>query len=155
MLTYFFLELLVHAELLERFVEIASELISKGGGLQRKSIMKLCGRIGLTFLKPKVNQSWHYQQRTKSLLENEPKQSSNLIIQEDNEELDEKTSEIIEQIVGIILQGIKDVDTKVRWSSARRLSYLSARLQKSFSDQLIECILELFSPLEEDGAWHG
>lgn len=127
--------------------------------MQRKSVMKLCGRIGLTFLKPKVNQGWHYKKTTKSLLETfdgESKSSHDVDDYEnEEEELDDYTSEIIEQIVGILLQGIKDVDTKVRWSSARRLSYLAARLQKAFSDQLIEFILELFSPLEEDGAWHG
>ena len=157
-------ELLDFSKELEQLIEVIELLLEKGGALQRASVMKLCGRIGIVFLPPKVHKSWHYHKQTSSLLDN-LNTATGIITKNtnqespneegDDEELDEFTSEITEQLIGILLQGVKDLDTKVRWSSARRISYLAARLPKGFADQLIECTLDLFSPLEEDGAWHG
>ena len=151
--------MLKYSQNLLRLIELSAELAQKGGTVQRKSIMKLCGRIGTTFLAPRMQQSWHYHRATNSLLHNLNSHGNDSKASKGNDdddfELEEETSEVVEQIAGILLQGIKDVDTKVRWSSARRLSYIASRLPQAFADQLIEFILELFSPLEEDGAWHG
>lgn len=42
-----------------------------------------------------------------------------------------------------------------RWSSAKGIGRITGRLPKEFADEVVGSILELFSPRESDGAWHG
>ncbi|KAG8231471.1 hypothetical protein J437_LFUL000188 [Ladona fulva] len=61
----------------------------------------------------------------------------------------------IEEVVEELIAGLRDTDTRVRYSAAKGLGRLSARLPKEMADEILAFVLELFSPGEPDGAWHG
>jgi hypothetical protein len=42
-----------------------------------------------------------------------------------------------------------------RWSSAKGIGRVTGRLPKELADEVVGSVLELFSPRESDGAWHG
>ncbi|CAK9328524.1 unnamed protein product [Citrullus colocynthis] len=138
--------------------------------LLRKYLLKLTQRIGLTCL-PHRAASWHYVSRTSSLGDNisatmsvgthkcspintiKPSdicQSSTSLEDEDME-----VPEIIEEIIEMLLTGLKDTDTVVRWSAAKGLGRVTSRLTSMLSEEVSSSILELFSPGEGDGSWHG
>ncbi|XP_023000016.1 tubulin-folding cofactor D isoform X1 [Cucurbita maxima] len=138
--------------------------------LLRKYLLKLTQRIGLTCL-PHRAASWHYVSRTSSLGDNisapvsvgthtctpinavklsDVCQSSTSLEDEDME-----VPEIIEEIIETLLTGLKDTDTVVRWSAAKGLGRVTSRLTSALSEEVLSSILELFSPGEGDGSWHG
>ncbi|TDL17863.1 ARM repeat-containing protein [Rickenella mellea] len=73
----------------------------------------------------------------------------------------------VEEIIEELFEAIQDKDTIVRWSAAKGLARISERLPRSFSDQVLDNILSLFSihSVEDDkqfevppiaeGTWHG
>lgn len=42
-----------------------------------------------------------------------------------------------------------------RWSAAKGIGRVTGRLPKELADEVVDSVLELFSPRESDGAWHG
>ncbi|KAL8542768.1 hypothetical protein ACS0TY_003596 [Phlomoides rotata] len=71
------------------------------------------------------------------------------------QEEDMDVPDIIEDIIELMLLGLRDTDTVVRWSSAKGIGRVTSRLTYSLSDEVLSSILELFSPGEGDGSWHG
>ncbi|GFY94224.1 ARM repeat superfamily protein [Actinidia rufa] len=47
------------------------------------------------------------------------------------------------------------MDTVVRWSAAKGIGRVTSRLTYTLSDEVLSSVLELFSPGEGDGSWHG
>lgn len=45
--------------------------------------------------------------------------------------------------------------TMVRWSAAKGIGRLTARLPKGFADDVVGAVMDLLRPEENDGAWHG
>jgi len=43
----------------------------------------------------------------------------------------------------------------VRWSAAKGIGRVAARLNCSAAGDIVSGIMDLFNPLEGDGAWHG
>ena len=56
-----------------------------------------------------------------------------------------------------LLSGLGDRDTIVRWSAAKGVGRLAAKLQAAFADQLLDSILErnLSDVATGEDAWHG
>ncbi|KAK6918554.1 Tubulin-specific chaperone D, C-terminal [Dillenia turbinata] len=137
--------------------------------LLRKFLMKLTQRVGLTSL-PHRSASWRYMSRYSSLGDNI---SDNLSIetaqynqqrdmQSDLEEnvsfpLEEEMDvpEVLEEIIELLLSGLKDSDTVVRWSAAKGIGRITSRLTSTLADEVLSSVLELFSLGEGDGSWHG
>ncbi|CAN0889879.1 Tubulin-folding cofactor D [Linum grandiflorum] len=138
--------------------------------LLRKFLVKLCQRIALTCL-PHRAPVWRYVGKTSSLRENvtltaiegpdchsqdlavnlgESERSANCLQDDDMD-----VPEIIEEIIEMLLSGLKDTDTVVRWSAAKGMGRLTSRLTSALSDEILSSVLELFSPGEGDGSWHG
>lgn len=138
--------------------------------LLRKYLVKLTQRIGLTCLPPR-SPAWCYVGRTSSLGENvslnvskradqcshdenidsvKPEESANCL---EDEAMD--VPEIVEEIIEMLLAGLRDTDTVVRWSAAKGIGRITSRLTSALSDEVLSSILELFSPGEGDGSWHG
>ena len=63
----------------------------------------------------------------------------------------------IEYVIDSLLQGLQDRDTVVRWSGAKGLGRVAARLPKHLANEVVEAVLGLFS--SEDASlvntWHG
>ena|SRR3990167_3282858 len=127
----------------------------------RKAVMKVTGRTGTAFLAPIMHQTWHAQRKFANLKANLSGNPTTISAPATNEsevkdiEIGEQEEEIAAKATDVLLNGVRDYDTQVRWTSARQLSYLAARLPKDFVAQIIDSVVELFSPLEEDASWHG
>ncbi|KAG5231222.1 tubulin-folding cofactor [Salix suchowensis] len=138
--------------------------------LLRKYLVKLTQRIGLTCLPPR-SPAWCYVGRTSSLGENvslnaskradqcthyenidsvKPEERANCLEDEDMD-----IPEIVEEIIEMSLAGLRDTDTVVRWSAAKGIGRITSRLTSALSEEVLSSILELFSPGEGDGSWHG
>ncbi|KAL1295820.1 hypothetical protein HN51_056648 [Arachis hypogaea] len=136
--------------------------------LLRKFIMKLTQRIGLTAL-PHRLPSWRYTGRTTKL---NVSLNTSISIDQSNmaaygnsyksnevidgaEDEDMEVPENVEEIIEMLLSGLRDMDTIVRWSAAKGIGRITSRLASSLSEEVLSSVLELFSPGEGDGSWHG
>ncbi|KAM3740428.1 hypothetical protein ACB098_08G098000 [Castanea mollissima] len=138
--------------------------------LLRKYLVKLTQRIGLTCL-PHQSPSWRYVGRASSFGKNislpasrkndqcshgpdvdssNSKESSGYIQDEDMD-----VPDIVEEIIEMLLSGLKDTDTVVRWSAAKGIGRITSRLTSVLSEEVLSFVLVLFSPGEGDGSWHG
>ncbi|XP_068650366.1 tubulin-folding cofactor D-like [Aristolochia californica] len=135
--------------------------IATRSSLLLKFAVKLIQRVGLTCL-PRRPPSWQYVGKSTRLEENISFNSS----RDDNtcydlqdakflKEEDMDVPEVIEEIIELLLSGLRDMDTVVRWSAAKGVGRITARLTSSLADEVLSSILELFSPGEGDGSWHG
>ncbi|PPD83230.1 hypothetical protein GOBAR_DD19843 [Gossypium barbadense] len=151
-----------------------SVLIKSGSAsrspLLRKYLVKLTQRIGLTCL-PHRLPTWRYVGRASSLGENISLSASNknnqlnhgVILEnsesEENsncpEDEDMDVPEIVEEVIEVLLSGLKDMDTVVRWSAAKGIGRVTSRLTSGLSEEVLSSVLELFAPGEGDGSWHG
>ncbi|KAG9297370.1 hypothetical protein G9A89_009454 [Geosiphon pyriformis] len=148
--------------------------------LIRKLLVKLAQRLGLCFLKPKIA-SWRYQRGNRSLKENlarPPSTSKSIDLSNVNQTIDDsglgaelqqdEVPEQIEDIIEILLKGLRDKDTIVRWSAAKGIGRLGNRLPQELADDVLGSLLELFSEnsfVRADGivdmsavsdhTWHG
>ncbi|XP_057805540.1 tubulin-folding cofactor D [Salvia miltiorrhiza] len=138
--------------------------------LLRKHIVKLTQRIGLTSLPPR-SATWHYVGINKTLGENITLKETRDFEQLNNhvdmnssntsqemsclEEEDLDVPDILEDIIELLLSGLRDTDTVVRWSAAKGIGRVASRLTYSLADEVFSSVLELFSPSEGDGSWHG
>ncbi|KAK2172898.1 hypothetical protein NP493_921g01087 [Ridgeia piscesae] len=133
-----------------------------------KLSMKLIQRLGLTFLKAKVA-NWRYQRGHRSLAANlaltapggdaegpspsvGSKEGEEVVeVEEEDYDIPEEVEEVIEQL----LSGLKDKDTVVRWSAAKGIGRLTGRLPQELADEVVGSIMQLFTIVETDAAWHG
>ncbi|KAL7238660.1 hypothetical protein ACSBR2_004702 [Camellia fascicularis] len=137
--------------------------------LLRKYLVKLSQRIGLTCL-PHRSPSWRYVGRHSTLGENIAPGVSRRIDQRNHsanddcnsnknavcpQEEDMDVPEIVEEIIELLLSGLKDTDTVVRWSAAKGIGRVTSHLTYTLSDEVLSSVLELFTPGEGDGSWHG
>lgn len=143
--------------------------VSARNPLLRKYIIKLSQRIGLVCL-PHHSMPWRYMARSISLGQNillnatdnsYPCSNAQQVVHANDmltkeiceEEMD--VPEIIEEIIELLLSGLRDTDTIVRWSAAKGIGRITACLTYSLAEEVLSSILELFSPGERDGSWHG
>ena len=75
----------------------------------------------------------------------------------DNSLIDDPAmAEICETAIDLLLQGLEDKDTVVRWSAAKGVGRVSSRLPEDFSTQILDTVLEIFaSPAASEHGWHG
>jgi hypothetical protein len=139
--------------------------------LVRQLSVKLATRVGLVFMKPQVI-AWRYDRGARCLQDNLGK-SSAINAQEhllhssthgnapseagvnDNEENIVDVHRAIDDIVELFLVGLRDVDTVVRWSSAKGIGRIASRLPRDFADEIVEAVLDCLSVTESDSTWHG
>ena len=61
----------------------------------------------------------------------------------------------MEEIIGTLLNGLRDKDTIVRWCAAKGIGRITERLPHDLGNDVVQSVIELFSPRETDSAWHG
>jgi len=125
----------------------------------RKLGLKLVQRLGLIFLKAKVA-TWRYQRGSRSLAINLSMgpAGQNCDVQQNEEHQKDEDYDIpdsIEEVIEELLTGLRDKDTIVRWSAAKGIGRVTGRLPADLADEVVGSLIELFSPRETDGAWHG
>ncbi|KAI8620187.1 tubulin folding cofactor D C terminal-domain-containing protein [Chytriomyces sp. MP71] len=157
----------------------------KSNSLIKKLIVKLTQRVGLCFLKPKLA-VWRYQRGSRSLAANLAKVAvSNNVgvlpgaqggiggtngLGDAMEEEEDDVPEEIEDVIQIMLNGLRDKDTIVRWSAAKGVGRISGRLSQEFATEIVASVIALFQedtlpPTEgssapnlvavSDSTWHG
>ena len=143
----------------QKMVKIVWQLCEyneKESSIVRKLSCKLSQRVALVLLPPKVA-SWRYQRGNRSLLQNlAPKKitentfSANFVSEEEMQ-----VPEEIDHIVDVLLRGLGDRDTSVRWSCAKGIGRICMRLPSDFGEEMLEAVLELFNEMEGDSTWNG
>ncbi|KAF8672215.1 hypothetical protein HU200_049712 [Digitaria exilis] len=139
--------------------------VSARSPLLRKFLVKLAQQICLISLPPR-SPSWRYKSISSSLGANLSSstagEASGSIEQANIDQIDTcsleedmDVPEIVEEIIDLLLTGLRDSDTIVRWSAAKGIGRITARLTPALSEEVISSILQLFSPGEGDGSWHG
>ncbi|XP_018565799.1 tubulin-specific chaperone D [Anoplophora glabripennis] len=152
-------DLLPHARRLLEWI-INAEFKNNVGSNIQKLVYKIVQRIGLTFLPPRVA-AWRYKRGNRSLAANLsagdgsiPKTSNNDEVEE-NEDDDIDVPDEVEEVIDQLIQGLRSIDSIVRWTAAKGVGRVTGRLPKDLADEVVGSTLELFSPRESDGAWHG
>lgn len=125
--------------------------------LVRKYGVKIVQRIGLTFLRPRVV-SWRYTRGSRSLAvtlggvaaagDTEP-------ITSPPDDDDQDIPQEVEDVVELLLCSLRDDDTVVRWSAAKGVGRIGARLPALAAADVCDSVLSLFADNERETAWHG
>nr|XP_003704504.1 PREDICTED: tubulin-specific chaperone D [Megachile rotundata]XP_012143292.1 PREDICTED: tubulin-specific chaperone D [Megachile rotundata] len=128
--------------------------------LIRKFGIKIVQRIGLVLLGTKLA-TWRYQKASRpiSLLPNTKNSNTMESIEEakdipcyhDDQDIPPAIEDIIEQLI----QGLRDKAITIRWSAAKGIGRITARLPIDLADDVVGFVLNLFSGRESDSAWHG
>ncbi|KNE71279.1 hypothetical protein AMAG_20325 [Allomyces macrogynus ATCC 38327] len=143
----------------------------KSNSLLRKLIMKVTQRIGMVLLKQKIPK-WRYSRGMRSLQKNvqganDMEVDSGVEGSEEDEDEEDEVPEEIEQILHVLLNGLRDKDTIVRWSAAKGVGRITYRLPKELAEEVCISILDLFNEnvVIENGqfdlagvadvTWHG
>lgn len=135
--------------------------------LRNKLIMKLCQRIGMSFLPPRVPK-WIYNRGRREIhnIKNIPKPPSlndndiPSVVKAKEVEVEEEEDYLIPEdmdgVVDTLLCGLRDADTDVRWSSAKGIGRITCRLPTlELADQILEGVIDIFNDNENENAWHG
>ena len=137
---------------------------------QRHNTCKLAQRLGLTYLPPRVA-AWRYTRGHRSLLDNlkaSTSASTPTIVATasasagveaglEDEEDDAFVPIEVEYVIDSLLQGLQDRDTVVRWSGAKGLGRVGARLPKHLANEVVQAVMGLFT-IEDSSTvntWHG
>ena len=142
----------------------ASELASKNI-LLRKLAVKIAGRACTSMLPPRVA-SWRYQRGQRSLLDSAGPEAPAAPSASDVDDDDSRDEAVlaaalahvvapVETGVEMLLCGLRDADTIVRWSAAKGIGRVTMRLPLLLADDVVTATLSMCDPLEGDGAWHG
>eukprot|EP00963_Diacronema_lutheri_P012573 scaffold1821_cov344-Pavlova_lutheri.AAC.25 len=128
-----------------------------GSTLVRKLGHKLVQRVLLAML-PAAAVSWKYDRRITSLLfddSHHQREQRNKVEAVSCEDEEFCAPEFLEAAVEMLLSGLKDRDTVVRWSAAKGLGRISSRLPLSLAGDVVEAVVDILSPTHNDSAWHG
>eukprot|EP00698_Gefionella_okellyi_P015427 TRINITY_DN4352_c0_g1_i1.p1 TRINITY_DN4352_c0_g1~~TRINITY_DN4352_c0_g1_i1.p1 ORF type:complete len:1198 (-),score=203.98 TRINITY_DN4352_c0_g1_i1:1530-5069(-) len=126
----------------------------------RKLLIKLAQRFGLVFLAPRVAK-WRYNRGQRSLVANLRQsstgqaQSAELATHQSGDDDEYDVPEEIEELLQILLDGLADKDTVIRWSAAKGIGRICGRLPSELANELLDSIHDLFDSERDDGAWHG
>ncbi|XP_047100592.1 tubulin-specific chaperone D [Schistocerca piceifrons] len=146
----------------------------------RRYAIKIMQRIGLTFLKPRVAK-WRYNRGSRSLAANlsvtrttasgdiggrtangapatipvMPQHQQPVVAAPEDDDDDVEVPEEVEEVIEELMQGLRDINTQIRWSAAKGIGRVTGRLPRDLADEVLCSVLELFSPRELHSAWHG
>ena len=134
--------------------DLAESPAAKGSALVRQLACKLAQRIGLLFLKPRVV-AWRYERGARSLVDNLKKNGGDVSggaatgsetptssestapAAADESDDDDDVPDGVEEVIESLLVALRDKDTVVRWSAAKGLGRITARLPAEFGDEVV------------------
>ncbi|XP_076298707.1 tubulin folding cofactor D [Lasioglossum baleicum] len=128
--------------------------------LIRKFGIKIVQRIGLVLLGTRLA-SWRYQRTSRSICLQLSAKSPNSV--ENSEEAmevsvnhdEQDIPPAIEDIIEHLIQALRDKAITIRWSAAKGIGRITARLPMDLADDVVGFVLNLFNGRESDSAWHG
>lgn len=138
-----------------------SKLNESSADLVRKFSMKIIQRIGMILLKANVT-PWRYKKASKVIILNantsesssiEPVAIDKEFSTAENE--DHEIPPIMEDILEHLITGLQDKSIIIRWSAAKGIGRITARLPIDLADDVLGFVLNLFSSRESETAWHG
>ncbi|XP_048478977.1 tubulin-specific chaperone D [Plutella xylostella] len=121
--------------------------------LVRKYGVKIVQRIGLTYLRARAA-SWRYTVGARSLSGALRPHASGDTAPAAPEAAQPVPTQV-EDVVELLLCSLRDDDTVVRWSAAKGLGRIGARLSAEAAADVAESVLTLFDAGERDLACHG
>ncbi len=141
------------------FVGLAGLTMAGSSVLRRKMLLKVIQRIGLVYLAPRLA-PWRYQRGNRLLLTGLA--SKTPISQPEPAAASAKGRQEtwivpreVDRVVHVLLEGLKDRDTVVRWTAAKGIGRVTERIPADFAEEVVEAVMELCNPAEEESAWHG
>ncbi|KAI9218453.1 armadillo-type protein [Blastocladiella britannica] len=172
--------LLPHATSLVSFLRFADSPNVRPNALLRKLVVKYAARAGLVLLRNRIPK-WRYNRGSRSLQANILRNGAQLSAagggggsasgqENDDGDDDVDVPEEVEEVIDVVLNGLRDRDTIVRWSAAKGVGRITARLPHEFATEIITSVLDLFnenvypsatspSGLDisgvSDNTWHG
>ncbi|XP_066583145.1 tubulin-specific chaperone D [Prorops nasuta] len=148
--------------ILEKLLKM--ELRERPADLIRKYGIKTVQRIGYILLGKKLA-SWRYQRMCRpiclmpnnnstNITENRTRMDKiddNFINDSDDQEIPPSIEDVIEELIN----GLRDKAIPVRYSAAKGIGRITARLPMDYADDVVGFVLNLFTSRESDCAWHG
>eukprot|EP00741_Cyanophora_paradoxa_P003051 tig00000663_g2963.t1 len=128
-----------------------------GGILQRKLAAKVAQRLALAHLPPRLA-PWRYQRVAEWRGIGGGGGGGPVGGGGGGRGREEEEWEVageVEEVLGILLDALRDRDTVVRWSAAKGVGRVAARLPPALADDVVRSVLDLLAPAEGEGAWHG
>ena len=129
--------------------------------LVRKFSIKIIQRIGITLLKANIT-PWRYKKASRTIiLSANVSESSNIEPGSMDKEFavaeneDHEIPPVMEDILEHLIKGLQDKSIIIRWSAAKGIGRITARLPIDLADDVLGFVLNLFSSRESETAWHG
>ena len=122
--------------------------------------IKLIGRIALTELKPRAAK-WKYQRGNRVTIAARDLEAcgdagaDNDEDKDDHEDDEIEIPEIVEEILGVLLNSLKHWATVVRWNGAKQLGRIIERMDRENGTHVTETVLEMMDSRESEDTWHG
>ncbi|ORZ40814.1 armadillo-type protein [Catenaria anguillulae PL171] len=144
--------LLPHTSLLISFLRFIDAPFIQRNTLLRKLLVKYATRVALVMLRNRVP-TWRYDRGSRSLQANilrtgatdASTTNAGNTVEQQQLQVEELVPESTELIVDVLLNGLRDKDTIVRWSAAKGVGRLTSRLPHVLAQDVIDAILDLFN----------
>ncbi|KAJ8608498.1 hypothetical protein CTAYLR_005747 [Chrysophaeum taylorii] len=132
----------------------------------RRLAVKVVGRCGCALLRPRVA-AWCYARGRRSLAiaevpSSSPRRQESSVVEPAFEETepdgpeDEEAAELLEEVVDRLLEGVRDAETTTRWTAAKAIARVVARLSREVADDAVACVLDdargVGRPIADDDA---
>lgn len=161
---------LIQRQIMLQYIDKLMCVLTKHNWLQhkntliRKMIVKITQRIGLIYLKPRLA-NWRYDRGKRELFDkiiNNNSNNNSTVVQHNNKDSndvddagDMDVPSEVEELIGILLDGLCDSDTIVRWSAAKGIGRITMCLSNEYCNDIIQSIIDLLKPYNSDCIWHG
>ncbi|KAI9172940.1 hypothetical protein H9P43_007071 [Blastocladiella emersonii ATCC 22665] len=142
---------------LAALLRFADAAMVRTNSLLRKLVTKLATRVGLVMLRNKLPK-WRYDRGSRSLEANIRRAGAGaaggLVTSgpanpasrhDEDEEEDDEIPEQIEEVLHVVLAGLRDRDTIVRWSAAKGVGRITYRLPEELAADVVQSVIDLFN----------
>lgn len=140
--------------------------IKPSTSIEAHRLSKLAHRVALVFLPPRTA-AWRYSRATTRLLPSDTSTSNDVAghegVVDDNPTdsaftLSDSDANMLEAIIDLLFESLRHRDTIVRYSAAKGVARLAARLPRSFAHDVADGVLDLLADPDvsrADAAAHG
>ncbi|KAJ8667301.1 hypothetical protein QAD02_008963 [Eretmocerus hayati] len=138
-----------------------SKLNQSNADLVRKFSMKIIQRIGISLLKANIT-PWRYKKASKTInltpIVSESTSAEPVAGDPEFDSVDSDDHEIppiMEDILEHLIRGLYDKSIMIRWSAAKGIGRITARLPIDLADDVLGYVINIFSSRESETSWHG